>query len=236
MGIFGASKEYVDALDEKQRQVVRGIAKTVELQGTNIARLTGRADGLQRLIIELTEKVVSWGKITSENTRQIGELIDRLSTFSADLAELDKRVSALEEARTQVVFETANIAAKKLPAARGAQYEIGDVHDATQTQRRCRPAIERFERRVAKKLGGSKMFMKKLSAKVASIRIEGPKATSGKGYGIGRLRIKDEMILDKDGEFKPGSCTVDFSTVQEREQLKKYIRQNYNYIIKGSHA
>lgn len=131
MGIFGASKEYVDALDEKQRQVVRGIAKTVELQGTNIARLTGRADGLQRLIVELTEKVVSWGKITSENTRQIGELIDRLSTLSADLAELDKRVSALEEARTQVVFETANLAAKKLPAARGAQYEIGDVHDAT---------------------------------------------------------------------------------------------------------
>lgn len=141
---FKASKEYVDALDEKQREVVRGIAKTVELQGTNIARLTGRADGLQRLITELTDKVVSWGKITSENTCKIGELIDAVSKLSADLTELDKRVGQLSDHEhyqtlnpsRNGVFEAMNITAKKFPAARGVRYEIGDVTDATEQKPR----------------------------------------------------------------------------------------------------
>lgn len=236
MGIFGVTKQYVDLIDESIRATIHSMGKTMGLHGTYIAKAISRTDTLSDSIVETRGKMATWGTLISENTAKLSELADAVARLSSDLAEIDKRVSALEEAKTQVVFETANLAAKKLSAARGVQYEIGDVHDATQTQRRCRPAIERFERRVAKKLGGSKTFMKKLSAKVASIRIEGPKATSGKGYAIGRLRIKDEMIFDKDGEFKPGSCTVDFFTVQEREQLKKYIRENYNYIIKGSHV
>ena len=145
----------------------------------------------------------------------------------------------LEERTKPAQVDAVQIQAKKLPTAPPVQIDLGDEEsedDVMQTERRRRAAIERFERRVAKKLGGAEIFKKKLRAKIARIRIEGSTATSGKGYGIGKLRIEDEMIFDKDGECKPESCTVDFFTVKEREQLKEYIRENYSYIIKGRHA
>lgn len=131
MGIFGVTKQYVDVIDESIRATIRSMGRTMELHGANIAKAISRTDTLSDSIVETRGKMATWGTLISENTAKLSELADAVARLSSDLAEIDKRVSALEAARTQVVFETANIAAKKLPAARGAQYEIGDVHDAT---------------------------------------------------------------------------------------------------------
>lgn len=135
MGIFGATKQYVnqyvDLVDKSIRATIGGMARTMELQGVNIAKAISRTDTLADGIVETRGKMLICEALISANTAKLSELVDAVARLSADLAEIDKRVCALEVARTQGVFETANLTAKKFPAARGAEYEIGDVHDAT---------------------------------------------------------------------------------------------------------
>lgn len=156
--------------------------------------------------------------------------IDRLAEDMALL--LDDRTAPLE-------FDAVQIQAKKISTAETKQIHLEDEEsedEIMQTQRLRRSAIERFERKVLNSLGGPVTFKKKLHAKLARIRIEGSTATTGKGYGIGKLRIHDDMKVHKDGICSPGTCSVDFFTIEEREQLKQYIRDNYSYIIRGRHA
>lgn len=143
MGIFGVTKQYVDLIDESIRATIRSMGKTMELHGANIAKAISRTDTLSDSIVETRGKMATWGTLISENTAKLSELADIVARLSSDLAEIDKRVSALEEARTQGVFESANIAAKKLPAARGAQYEIGDVYEATKQEPAHEPKPDR---------------------------------------------------------------------------------------------
>lgn len=117
--------------------------QAINLLKSHVARLTGRADGCDRLVTELTGKIDAWAKVSAENTRKINELNAAVSKVSADLAELDKRVGQLSDHEhyqtlnpsRNGVFEAMNLTAKKFPSVR-AEYEIGEVHDATEQKPR----------------------------------------------------------------------------------------------------
>lgn len=129
MKMFGVKREYVDA---KHNEVL-----------ARIDHLRQKVDKHSQAAEATSNKGDAWVRITAENTRKISELIDAVSKLSADLAELDKRVGQLSDHEhyqtlnpsRNGVFEAMNITAKKFPAVR-AEYEIGEVHDATEQKPR----------------------------------------------------------------------------------------------------
>jgi len=140
MRIFGASQEYVDSLHNDATTRIAAVHNDAR---THIGGLRKLLDNYGESLAMTAGKIDAWAKVSAENTRKISELIDAVSKVSADLAELDKRVGQLSDHEhyqtlnpsRNGVFEAMNITAKKFPSHR-VEYQIGEVHDATQQKPR----------------------------------------------------------------------------------------------------